>query len=132
MLTSGFTGAPASKFLVFFIVVSSIIASITDIKYLFYIQVVPHLWRYKQVWRLLIWQVGFTKPVTIGLWSGLFLTAIIQGCYTNSSEVLFAAMTLYQLRILERLWGTRKFTVCCRYQSVTSVFRTIRIELLTL
>jgi hypothetical protein len=31
--------------------------------------------------------------------------------YTNSTEVLFSAMTLYQLRIIERLWGSRKFAV---------------------
>ncbi|KAI9698060.1 MAG: hypothetical protein M1836_004413 [Candelina mexicana] len=88
MLASGFVDARVSKYLLFSIVTSSIIASITNSKYLFHIQVAPHLWRYKQIWRLLIWQ----------------------GCYTNSTEVLFAAMTAYHLRIIERLWGTHKFT----------------------
>ena len=37
----------------------------------------------------------------------------MQGCYTNSTEVLFAALTLYHMRIIERLWGTRKFLVRC-------------------
>ncbi|MCJ1367852.1 hypothetical protein MMC16_006988 [Acarospora aff. strigata] len=87
MLTSGFTGAPITKILLFSIVTSSIAVSIADVKYLFYIDVVPHLWRYKQGWRLLVWQT----------------------CFTNSTEVLFAAMTLYHLRIIERLWGSRKF-----------------------
>ncbi|KAI9880551.1 MAG: hypothetical protein M1830_002250 [Pleopsidium flavum] len=87
MLTSGFTNAPISRFLVLFVIAGSIIVSITDSKYLFYIQVVPHLWRYKQAWRLLVWQA----------------------CFTNSTEVLFAAMSLYHLRIIERLWGSRKF-----------------------
>ena len=32
-------------------------------------------------------------------------------CYTNSTELLFATMTLYHLRIIERLWGERKFAV---------------------
>jgi len=58
MLTSGFTNAPISEFLVLFVIAASIIVSITDSKYLFYIQVVPHLWRYKQAWRLLVWQVN--------------------------------------------------------------------------
>ncbi|KAI9841619.1 MAG: hypothetical protein M1838_003491 [Thelocarpon superellum] len=87
MLTSGFTHAPVSRFLVFSLVTSSILVSITDIKYLFPIQVVPHLWQYGQLWRVLTWQT----------------------CYTNSTELLFASLTLYHLRIIERLWGTRKF-----------------------
>lgn len=57
MLASGFTAAPVSQFLFFGVITSSILVSITDVKYLFYIQVVPHLWQYKQAWRLLIWQV---------------------------------------------------------------------------
>jgi len=87
MLSSGFTNAPISKLLLFGTIASSIIVSITDSKYLFYIQVVPHLWQYKQAWRLLIWQA----------------------CYTNSTEVLFGAMAFYHMRIIERLWGSRKF-----------------------
>ncbi|KAI9800659.1 MAG: hypothetical protein M1825_003981 [Sarcosagium campestre] len=76
-----------SKLLVIAVVAVAIVVSITDTKYLFHIHVDPHLWQYKQWWRLLIWQ----------------------GCYTNSTEVLFAATTLYNLRLIERLWGTRKF-----------------------
>ncbi|KAJ9656634.1 hypothetical protein H2201_008483 [Coniosporium apollinis] len=87
MLTSGFTNAPVSRFLVLYIVGASFLASITDSKYLIHIHVVPHLWVYRQFWRLLSWQA----------------------CYTNSTEVLFAAMTLYHLRVIERLWGSRKF-----------------------
>jgi hypothetical protein len=87
MLSSGFKDAPVSRSLVFGIVAASLVVSITDSKYYFYIQVEPHLWRYHQLWRILIYQL----------------------CYTNSSEVLFAAMTLYNLRVIERLWGSRKF-----------------------
>ncbi|KAL8804430.1 MAG: hypothetical protein Q9200_005827 [Gallowayella weberi] len=87
MLASGFTAATISKWLFFGTIVSSILVSITDTKYLFHIQLVPHIWRYKQYWRLLIWQ----------------------SCYNNSSELLFGVMTLYHMRILERLWGSRKF-----------------------
>ncbi|KAI6815459.1 hypothetical protein KC332_g10886 [Hortaea werneckii] len=87
MITSGFTNAPVTKLLVFGIILTSFLATLTDTKYFFWIEVRPHLLEYAQFWRLLTWQV----------------------CYTNSTEVLFAAMSLYQLRIIERLWGTRKF-----------------------
>lgn len=108
MLASGFTNATVSRNLIIFIVVSSILASITDTKYYFWIAVKPHLRDYRQLWRLLTWQL----------------------CYTNSTEVLFAAMTLYQCRVVERAWGGRKFAVSipshslilhqlCRYPTST-------------
>lgn len=89
MQTSGFTSAPISSLLLFTTLASSLLASITDTKYLFHIQLYPHLFRHLQLWRLLIWQC----------------------CYANSSEVLFAVMTMYHLRVVERLWGSRKFAV---------------------
>ena len=89
MLASGFTNAQVTRFLVIGTVVAAFVASITDTKYFFYIQPRPHLFDYWQIWRLFTWQL----------------------CYTNSTEVLFAAMTFYQLRVIERLWGSRKFAV---------------------
>ncbi|KAK3061384.1 hypothetical protein LTS18_006376 [Coniosporium uncinatum] len=87
MLISGFTNARVSRLLVIWVVAGSLLASITDTKYYFHILVVPHLWTDWQAWRILTWQT----------------------CYANSTEVLFAAMTFYNLRIIERLWGSRKF-----------------------
>ncbi|KAF2841939.1 hypothetical protein M501DRAFT_907916, partial [Patellaria atrata CBS 101060] len=87
MITSGFTSAPVSKFIVFYVVVSALIASVTDTKYYLHLQVDPHLWPWGQFWRIFTWQA----------------------CYTNSTEVLFATLTFYHLRTIERLWGTRKF-----------------------
>ncbi|KAG9243803.1 hypothetical protein BJ878DRAFT_509084 [Calycina marina] len=87
MLSSGFTDAPVSRSLVYFLIGSSILVSITDLKHYFYIQIVPHIWTYHQVWRVLIYQL----------------------CYINSTEVLFAAMMLYNMRVIERLWGSRKY-----------------------
>ncbi|KXS96354.1 hypothetical protein AC578_3080, partial [Pseudocercospora eumusae] len=87
MLASGFTNAPVSRLLVIGIVITSLLASLTDTKYFIWIEVRPHLLDYLQFWRLLTWQI----------------------CYTNSTELLFAAMTIYNLRVIERLWGTRKF-----------------------
>lgn len=117
MLASGFTAAPVSQCFFFGIIASSILVSITDTKYLFYIQVVPHLWRYKQVWRLLTWQVF--SPHSNCVLTTQYIVYIgtssdfknSQACYTNSTELLFAAMTIYQVRIIERLWGSRKFAV---------------------
>ena len=57
MLTSGFSNAPISKCLVYGLVASSIAVSIADLKYYFWIEVIPHLWQYKQLWRMLLWQV---------------------------------------------------------------------------
>lgn len=57
MLTSGFTNAPVTRLFIFSLVAASILVSVADSKHLFYIQVVPHLWRYKQAWRIVAWQV---------------------------------------------------------------------------
>jgi hypothetical protein len=89
MMSTGFADAPVSRSLVYGLVGASILVSITDVKHYFYIQVDPHLWRYHQIWRILIYQF----------------------CYTNSTEVLFAAMTFYNMRVIERLWGSRKYAV---------------------
>ncbi|CCC13928.1 unnamed protein product [Sordaria macrospora k-hell] len=68
-----FTDAPVTKALVLGLVGSSIAASIFDIKHYFYISIGTHFLRYGQLWRIFTYQL----------------------CYTNSSEVLFGAMSLY-------------------------------------
>ncbi|ODA81618.1 hypothetical protein RJ55_00119 [Drechmeria coniospora] len=82
-----FTHAPVTRLAVLGLVSASIAASMLDIKHYFYILIDTHLWRYRQLWRLLAYQL----------------------CYTNSAEVLFAAMSLYNLRVVERFWGPRKY-----------------------
>ncbi|KAI0484476.1 hypothetical protein GGR56DRAFT_613987 [Xylariaceae sp. FL0804] len=82
-----FTNAPVSRSLVYGLIASSLAVSLLDIKHYFYILVELHLWQFHQVWRVLLYQL----------------------CYTNSSEVLFAAMTLYHMRTVERIWGSRKY-----------------------
>lgn len=89
MLSSGFTDTPVTRLLIFTLIATSILASVLDMKHYFYIQPSPHFWTYGQFWRIFTYQL----------------------CYTNSGEVLFAAMTLYHLRCIERLWGSRKFAV---------------------
>lgn len=87
MLSGGFADAPVSRSLVFGLIASSILVSLLDIKHYFWIQIDPHFWEYGQLWRAFIYQL----------------------CYTNSGETLFACMTLYHLRCIERMWGSRKF-----------------------
>lgn len=84
-----FTNTPVSRLGVVGLVAGSILASVLDVKHYFYILIDTHIWRYRQFWRLLAYQL----------------------CYVNSTEVLFAAMSLYNLRIVERMWGSRKFVV---------------------
>ncbi|KAG4034952.1 hypothetical protein MFRU_002g03010 [Monilinia fructicola] len=87
MLSTGFTDVPVTRSLVYGIVATSFLASITDSKHLFYIQADPHLLRYHQLWRMFTYQL----------------------CYTNSTEVFFGAITYYNMRVVERLWGSRRF-----------------------
>ncbi|KAL2139312.1 hypothetical protein VTI28DRAFT_5349 [Corynascus sepedonium] len=82
-----FASTPVTRTLVLGLVGSSIAASLFDIKHYFYISVGTHILQYRQTWRTLIWQL----------------------CYTNSSEVLFGAMALYNLRVVEQQWGSRKY-----------------------
>lgn len=89
MISSGFTNAPVSQLLVFGIVIVAVAATLTDTRYYLPIAVVPHIWGYGQLWRFVTW--GWV--------------------FTNSTEVLFGVLSFYQLRIVERLWGSRKFLV---------------------
>lgn len=84
-----FTNAPVTRALVVGLVTASIAVSLLDAKHYFYILVDTHIWRYHQTWRVLLYQL----------------------CYTNSSEVLFASMVLYKMRVIERMWGSRKYAV---------------------
>ncbi|KAL2823894.1 hypothetical protein BDW59DRAFT_162863 [Aspergillus cavernicola] len=87
MQTSGLTNTPLTKTLLIYTIVSSIALSIFDIKHVPVIHVSPHLLQYGQFWRALIWQVAG---------------------FANSTEVLFAALLVYHLRVVERGWGGRK------------------------
>lgn len=84
------TNAPVTRYAVLALVSASIATSLLDVKHYLYILVDTHLWRYHQFWRLLSYQLS----------------------YTNSTEVLFGAMSLYNLRVVERMWGSRKYAVC--------------------
>lgn len=84
-----FTNTPVTRSLVVGLVGTSVAATLLDAKHYFYIFADAHLWRHHQLWRALTYQL----------------------CFSNSSEVLFACATLYQMRVVERMWGSRKFAV---------------------
>ena len=63
MISSGFTNAPVTQFLVFGTVIGALLAAITDSRFYLHIQVVPHLWQYGQFWRCGVWMVCFTDFV---------------------------------------------------------------------
>lgn len=84
-----FTNAPVSRSLVVGLVGTSVAATLFDVKHYFYIFADSHIWHYRQLWRAFTYQL----------------------CFMNSSEVLFACMAIYNLRVVERMWGSRKFAV---------------------
>ena len=106
MHTSGFTHTSVSKYLVGQVVLAAVLASLTDSKYFFHIALQPHLFPYRQWWRLLVWQTA----------------------YANSTEVLFAVMMLYQCRVVERAWGSRKFVVCLLYHMRNELLPTTTVS----
>jgi hypothetical protein len=85
--TSGFTHTPAARALIMGLVVLSVLFSTLSLQHLLPLKPTPHLWPYLQLSRLLTYQVA----------------------YTSSAELLFSVAVLYQFRVLERLWGSRKF-----------------------
>ncbi|KAM3457989.1 hypothetical protein MY3296_000639 [Beauveria thailandica] len=94
------TNTPVTRLVVLGLVSASIAASLLDIKHYAYILINPHIVQYGQFWRLFTYQL----------------------CYTNSAEVLFAAMSLYNLRTVERMWGSRKYA---SFLVVTSLITSI-------
>jgi hypothetical protein len=85
--TSGFTHTPVTRALILGSILLSIVASTLSVQHLLPIKPTPHLWPYLQFSRLLTYQVA----------------------YTSSTELLFSTVAIYQFRVLERLWGSRKF-----------------------
>ena len=85
--TSGFSHTPVTRALILTSILLSILASTLSIQHLLPLKPTPHLWPYLQLSRFLTYQVA----------------------YTSSAELLFSTVLVYQFRVLERLWGSRKF-----------------------
>ena len=91
MHSSGLTDAPVSRFLITSLLTTSLLAQITNTRHLFHIPISPlretslsQVW-----WKILIWQL----------------------CYTNTTDLVFGAVAVYHLRVVERIWGARKMGV---------------------
>ncbi|EXJ54073.1 hypothetical protein A1O7_09410 [Cladophialophora yegresii CBS 114405] len=89
--TSGFTHTPVTRALILSSIVLSILTSTLTAQHLLPIKPTPHLWPYLQFTRLMTYQAA----------------------YTSSTELLFSTVLIYQFRVLERLWGSRKFLSFC-------------------
>lgn len=85
--TSSLTHTPTTRLLLLFTLTSSILTSVLDLKHYAPIKPIPHLWPYLQFSRLLTFQFP----------------------YLSASEALVSACLIYQFRVLERLWGSRKY-----------------------
>ncbi|CEP14827.1 hypothetical protein [Parasitella parasitica] len=85
---AGFYNVPVTKFLVLSVGVCSILAAIMNLKPYFDLQLVPHMTVHHQFWRLLTSQIAFG----------------------SSGDVFFGLLLLYNLRVIERQYGSSKYT----------------------
>ncbi|EJD01385.1 uncharacterized protein FOMMEDRAFT_88708 [Fomitiporia mediterranea MF3/22] len=98
-----FQHAAISKGLMISCAVTSIAASIFDVKHYLHLQLFPHLTKHHQYWRLLVHHLAFT----------------------NSSELLLAEILLYNVSVpIERMFGSSKFAAF----SVSSVLTATILE----
>src|SRR5271170_6636237 len=89
MVCVGFKNTPVTKYFLTSIIASSTVTSLLTLKPYTHIQIVPHLLHQWQWWRIPVWMAS----------------------YSNAGEVLFACLAVYNLRALERLFGSRKYAV---------------------
>ncbi|KAK7062287.1 DSC E3 ubiquitin ligase complex subunit 2 [Favolaschia claudopus] len=102
-----FEHAPVSKGLMVGLAMSSILVGVFDVKHYFHLQLVPHISRYYQYWRLGAHHLAFS----------------------SSSELFIAEILLYNIGIqIERQFGTLKFA---SYTIVTTLLATF-VEFLSL
>ncbi|KAI9276360.1 hypothetical protein BY458DRAFT_505604 [Sporodiniella umbellata] len=85
---SGFYNVPATKFLLMFIGGLSLFISVFDFKQYFHLQLNPHLTIHNQWWRL-------------------FLSHFV---FNSSNDFLFGSIILYTMRVIERQFGTPKYS----------------------
>ena len=88
---------------------TSIFISLLDLKHHLPVSTTPHLYPWFQLSRLLIFQLASL----------------------SSTEVLLSAVLIYQFRVLERLWGTRKYAsfVLVAWTSLTVLTPTLLLVL---
>ncbi|CEG80595.1 hypothetical protein RMATCC62417_14906 [Rhizopus microsporus] len=97
---SGFYNVPATKCLILFIGTISVLASIFGLKQHFHLQLTPHITVHHQFSRLFLSHVAFS----------------------SSGDFLFGSIILYSMRIIERQYGTSKYTA---FLFITTIISTI-------
>jgi len=86
--TMSFHHAGVTKGLMLIVGVASLLASLLDVKYYFHLQLIPHISRHHQYWRLLTHHLAFS----------------------NSSELFLGEILLYNVAVnTERMFGSLKF-----------------------
>ena len=88
---------PVTKYFLASIIASATFTSLLTLKPYTHIQIVPHLLHQWQWWRIPVWMAS----------------------YSNAGEVLFACLAVYNLRGLERSFGSRKYAVEIFYLDLT-------------
>lgn len=83
----GFKDAPVTKYLMVFTTIVPLVVSLLEVHYLLDLQLTPHLLQWHQYWRI---------PVN-------------QMVYLGQGQVLLSLLLLYNLRVVERLVGSRKY-----------------------
>lgn len=120
MQASGFTNAPVTRVVLLVLVVTSILATATDTKH--YLPLIPSVHLLPA--SLAPYSSSYSSSMSHG--TQYFRLATWQFAYINSAELLFACLTLYNLRIIERLWGSRKFAsflaLCALYTAFVPPF----------
>ncbi|KAF5371203.1 hypothetical protein D9758_004096 [Tetrapyrgos nigripes] len=95
-----FEYAPFTKGLIISLGLTSILAGIFDVKHYFHLQLVPHISRHHQYWRLIAHNVAFS----------------------NSSDLFIGELILYHVGVqIERHFGTRKFASFALMSTVLSI-----------
>ncbi|WWD15788.1 hypothetical protein CI109_100212 [Kwoniella shandongensis] len=98
---SGFQNAGVTKGMMIILGLSSLSASLLDIKPYLHLQLVPHLTKYHQFWRIA------THPLA----------------FANSTELLMGELLLYNVGVgIERAFGSRKYASSVLVSSLLSTF----------
>ncbi|WWC61273.1 uncharacterized protein I303_103854 [Kwoniella dejecticola CBS 10117] len=96
---SGFQNAGVTKGIMIFLALTSISASLLDIKPYLHLQLVPHMTKYRQFWRIAVHPLAFA----------------------NSTELLMGEILLYNVGVaIERAFGSRKYASFVLVSSLVS------------
>ena len=113
MQTPGLSSVPLTRLLLLFVPLSALLTTSLALKPYVPISPSPHLYPWLQFYRLVTYQLS----------------------YLSSSEVLFATVLVYHLRVLERLFGTRKYVsailVIGVWQAALATFATCVLQIVT-